>query len=172
MRLARAAAPRGGVRLGSERGAVGVRRVARILARVVGVGPFGRVRLAHRGVERVVGVAVARVIVGIAPWGLRKARRRLALLADVVGAHSSMLPGARGGKRARGGETTGSGDERATAGGLPERANPQVSSGSGYFVSRLRSISLPCSAPLRLSPCARRKNSVISESPSRSASWM
>src|SRR5919106_1174665 len=38
--------------------------------------------------------------------------------------------------------------------------------------SRLFSSSLPCSAPLRLSPWARRKNSASSVSSSRSASWV
>jgi release factor glutamine methyltransferase len=38
--------------------------------------------------------------------------------------------------------------------------------------SRLRSCSLPCSPPLRLSFWARLKKSASSESPSRSASWM
>src|SRR5204863_5081977 len=37
---------------------------------------------------------------------------------------------------------------------------------------RCRSRSLPCSSPLRLVACARRKNSARSESPSRSASSM
>src|SRR4051794_25421572 len=49
---------------------------------------------------------------------------------------------------------------------------PGISVSSCQPASRLASFSLPCSAPLRLSACARRKKSASSESSSRSASWM
>ena len=51
-------APVGGVRLLAERCAVGVRGITRVGALVVGIGPLGRVGLADRGIERVVGIAV------------------------------------------------------------------------------------------------------------------
>src|SRR4029453_2844141 len=43
---------------------------------------------------------------------------------------------------------------------------------TGQLPSRLRSSSLPCSAPLRLSAWALRNKVASSVSPSRSASWM
>jgi acetate kinase len=68
---------------------------------------------------------------------------------------------ARGPRAARDGLTAAAGP----VAGAPGRGRP-----GPQPARRLRSISLPFSAPLRLSPWARRKNSASSESPSRSAS--
>ena len=52
----------------------------------------------------------------------------------------------------------------------PGRPPGPRTAGSGQPERRAASSALPCSAPLRLSPCARRKNSASSVSPSLSAS--
>jgi cation transport regulator ChaB len=70
----------------TERRAVGVRGIARIGPVIVGVGPFGRVRLSHGGVERVMGIALLR-------------RERLRGIVSFLCMHGWRLPDGGSGKR-------------------------------------------------------------------------
>src|SRR5215208_3613591 len=68
------------MRLLAERLAVGIRRIARVLALVVRVRPLGLVRIARGMVECMMRIAVACAVLGIASRRLGEAGRRLARL--------------------------------------------------------------------------------------------
>src|SRR5579884_973201 len=97
VRLAGARAASPGMGRCTEGRIVGIRGIARILALLVGIGPLGRVGLAHRGVERVVRVLVLRDVPRVPSRRLGKAGGRLVLWR----AHFRRGFPARGGSNAR-----------------------------------------------------------------------
>src|SRR5205814_4158747 len=76
MRIARARASDLGMRLLSERAGVRVRWVARILAAVVGIGPFRWVWIIDRVRQRVMWRGVLRDVAGVLARGLGEAADR------------------------------------------------------------------------------------------------
>src|SRR4051812_18511104 len=80
MRIARARASDLRMRLLTERAGVRVRRVARVLAALVGIRPFRGVWIVHRVRQRVVRRGVLRDVAGVLAWGLGEAADRLARL--------------------------------------------------------------------------------------------
>src|SRR5436305_9991068 len=77
MGLARAGAPGRGMALVAKWFLVGVRRVARILTALVGIGPLSGIRLADRIVEDVMGLGISSPVLGILPRRFREPAGRV-----------------------------------------------------------------------------------------------
>jgi hypothetical protein len=78
-----------------KRKLVGISRVARILSTLIRVGPFGRIGVADRVVQHVVGLCVAGAAFPIAAGRFRNPAQRVLL---VFGSHGLSLPVAPRGK--------------------------------------------------------------------------